>query len=149
MNKTTLLAALVAATLSACTVVQLPGLGQPSAPASSPQADADAILNEANRLALKVRDGELDKVEAADALNAFRLKRVGRNPVDDDTFATYRAVTVARESGRLSAQAAQARMRAKLAEWQRGWQSMPNRPRNPAFTNYLMRVFGLPPLGAS
>ncbi|AXK38003.1 hypothetical protein [Crenobacter cavernae] len=146
MKKVILSAALVAAMLSGCSVMQVPGFGQPAG--SSQMSDSDAILNEANRLALKVRNGEINKVEAADELDAFRIKRVGRNPVDDDTFATYRAGTVARESGKLGAQAAQARMRTKLVEWQRGWQSLSNRPRNPAFTNYLMRVFGLPPLVA-
>ena len=116
---------------------------QAAAPKHYGSAD---ILREADRLASQVKDGELNRVEAADRLNRYRLAHVGHNAVDDNTFTLYRSLAVAREQNRLSQDESMARMHSRLIEWQNRWPEMARRPANPAFTNFLMTVYGLPPL---
>jgi hypothetical protein len=108
--------------------------------------DTNAIFNEANRLALRVKDGGLTRLEAVDQLNRYRVDRVGHNYVDDNTFATYRALTLARERGQINQDQLRARMQSRLQEWQARWPNLKQRPANPAFTNFLMEVYNYPPL---
>jgi hypothetical protein len=118
--------------------------------ASAPQASRSGLIfREANRLAGEVEAGRMSRVEAADALNDYRLRVVGSNRVDDSTFATYRYLAVERDSNGMSAEESHARMEMRLREWQRKWGDMRNRPADPAFTNFLMQLFDLPPLQTS
>jgi len=103
--------------------------------------DSAAILGEANRLATLVREGEMTRIEAADQLNRYRLARVGHNFVDDNTYATYRSLTVAREKNQITQDEFQSRMLDRLQEWQLRWPKLTQRPANPAFTNFLMDVY--------
>jgi hypothetical protein len=104
------------------------------------------LLKEADRLADQVKAGHLTRVEAADELNIYRLRLVGANGVDDATFATYRTLAVARDAGSITSEAAQARMLARLRDVQRRWPGMAHRPADPAFTNFLLKVYDLPAL---
>ncbi|TDR82233.1 hypothetical protein [Paludibacterium purpuratum] len=118
-----------------------------AARAAAPQpARAGMIFREANRLADEVGQGRLTRVEAADQLNIYRLRVVGANRVDDSTFATYRYLAVQRDNNGMSAEESHSRMEMKLRDWQRKWPTLRNRPTDPAFTNFLMQLFDLPPL---
>lgn len=150
--------AAMALSLSACSALQQLGApisSHPSSPAKgrqqtapAPTAKSDALLREANRLADKVKSGELTRLAAADQLGAFRLKAVGSNPVDDNTFAMYRYLTVEREAGRIDQDTFRAKMDERLREWMRRWPKMNPKPADPAFTNFLLKLYGLPALGA-
>ena len=111
------------------------------------RADVDAITAEAQRVAGLVKAGKINRTQAADMLGEFRLKRVGPNVIDDDSFATYRRITVQRESQRITQNEAHAIMETKLRDWRRRWVAMSPRPQNPAFTNFLLRLYNLPQLG--
>lgn len=144
---------LLAASLAGCSVFQQAaapvnqaGAG-PAAPAPAAY-HAGLIFNEAHRLADRVARGELTRLQAADALNQYRLRLVGANRVDDSTFAAYRHLVQQRDQGLLSAEDSQARMAARLQFWQRRWPRLPRRPADPAFTNFLMQLYGLPYLTA-
>ena len=117
--------------------------------AAQQRADVDAITAEAQRVADLVKAGKINRTQAADMLGDFRLKRIGQNMLDDDTFATYRRITVQRESRRITQNEAHAIMETKLRDWRRRWVSMSqaDRPANPAFTNFLLRLYNLPQLG--
>lgn len=107
---------------------------------------SNQILKEANRLALRVKTGELTRLEAADQLNVTRLRLVGANRVDDSTFATYRYLVMRRGEGTITQEESQSRMEMKLREWQRRWPLLSKRPADPAFTNFLMQLYDMPPL---
>lgn len=111
------------------------------------RADVDAITAEAQRAAELVKAGKINRTQAADMLGKFRLTRVGPNVIDDDTFATYRRITVQRENRRITQNEAHAIMETKLRDWRRRWVAMKQRPQNPAFTNFLLRLYNLPQLG--
>jgi hypothetical protein len=119
---------------------------QPATPAA-PETKVDQLLKEANRLAGKVKAGELGRVAAADQLNAYRLRLIGANQVDDNNFAMYRYLAVERDAGRLSQEESQARMEMRLREWLRRWPKMQPKPPQPVFTNFLLKLYGLPALG--
>lgn len=148
--RTLILLCLCVSTLSACGALR-----QGAAPVQSGRAAATApsraglVFGEANRLAGLVEQGQLTRVQAADALNDYRLRVVGGNRVDDSTFATYRYLAGMRDSGRMSAEETHSRMELKLREWQRRWPRLANRPADPAFTNFLMQLYGMPLLGAT
>ena len=107
------------------------------------------LLREANRLADRVQTGELTRVAAADQLNAYRLRLVGANRVDDSTFATYRYLAHERDAGTMTQEETHAHMEIKLRDWQRLWPSLKKRPADPAFTNFLLRLYNMPPLGSA
>lgn len=109
-------------------------------------ADTQKILHEAERLAGLVSKDTLTRVQAAQALDTYRINLVGHNSVDDATFSTYLRNTIDRQNGKISAQESVARMEANLKKLHLRWSNMKNRPANPAFTNFLMQVFKLPPL---
>jgi len=121
---------------------------KPAQPAPLPADPSERLLFEANRLAEEVRDARLTRTQAADQLGRARLAWVGRNPVDDETFRLYRQISVERDTGQIGQAEAQRRMDEALKRWQRRWVQLPlsARPANPAFTNFLMKVYGLPPL---
>ncbi|MFC3533753.1 hypothetical protein ACFOLG_16405 [Vogesella facilis] len=127
-------------------------LPQFSFPSSSPTPQtrsanaADALLNEANRLAGKVGNGELTRVEAAEKLGEMRIKLAGRNQVDDDVYRLYYQIAQLRDAGKLDNDAARKQMEERLKYWQRRWPGLQSKPLNPAFTQFMFKVYGLPPL---
>jgi hypothetical protein len=145
--------------LSGCGAMKQPAAqvvpGPRNAPtAMRPPANAPArvdkvnlLLIEANRLAGKVQADELTRTQAADQLNVFRLRLVGDNRVDDSTFSTYRYLAVQRDAGAMTQEEALSRMEMKLRDWRRIWPQLTKRPVDPAFTNFLMRLYDMPPLG--
>ena len=141
-----------AVALSACGVLPTlpePGTPQPHRrppPVAAP-TKVDLLLKEANRLAEEVKAGRLSRTAAADQLNAYRLRTAGPNLVDDNTFATYRYIAVERDAGRMNPAEAQDKMEVKLREWLRAWPKLRQKPADPAFTNFLLKVYRLPPLG--
>lgn len=141
----------IAATLSGCAVIPTfpePGVQPPprKPPVVAP-SKVELLLKEANRLAEEVKAGRLSRTAAADQLNSYRLRVAGPNLVDDNTFATYRYIAVERDAGRMSPTEAQDKMEAKLREWLRSWSKLRQKPADPAFTNFLLKVYRLPPLG--
>ncbi|XLM20126.1 hypothetical protein MKD33_17045, partial [Chromobacterium piscinae] len=94
-----------------------------------------------------VKSGELTRTAAADQLGAARLRIAGSNAVDNDNFAVYRQLTVEREAGRIDSDAFRAKLEAHLREWMRRWPKYTPKPADPAFSNFLLKLYGLPPLG--
>ncbi|NDV12888.1 hypothetical protein GZH52_08745 [Crenobacter sp. HX-7-9] len=146
---------LIAFSLTGCAQLGLkpvtPAPVVPAKPAQVAPAPADLserLLFEANRLAEEVKAGRLTRTQAADQLGRARIAWVGRNPVDDETFRLYRQISVERDTGQISQAESQRKMDDALKRWQRRWVQLPlsARPANPAFTNFLMKVYGLPPL---
>lgn len=133
-------------TLSACgsfRQASAPVQSGRGATASAPSR-AGLVFREANRLAGQVEQGELTRLQAADQLNAYRLRVVGSNRVDDSTFATYRYLAGMRDSGQMTSEETHSRMELKLRDWQRRWPRLASRPADPAFTNFLMQLYGMP-----
>ncbi|AUH53511.1 hypothetical protein CXB49_03560 [Chromobacterium sp. ATCC 53434] len=140
--------------LAGCSALKQLGVpvqsGSPSRPAQQAPRVAskvDQLLAEANRLADRVKTGELTRTAAADQLNAARLRIAGSNPVDNDNFAVYRQLTVERDAGRLDSDAFRSRLELHLREWMRRWPRYSPKPADPAFSNFLLKLYGLPPLG--
>ena len=107
---------------------------------------AHQILIEANRLADLVNKNQITRVQAAQSLDLYRVQLVGHNAVDDAVFATYLRIAVDRQNNKADAAASQERMQKELNKWQARWPKLKNKPDNPAFANFLMQVFQLPPL---
>jgi hypothetical protein len=136
--------------LSGCGVFKQPSASvQSGRYATSAPSRSGMIFHEASRLAGEVEKGSMTRVDAADQLNAYRLRIAGHNRVDDSTFATYRYLAAMRDSGAMSAEETHSRMELKLRDWQRRWPKLGNRPADPAFTNFLMQLFDMPPLGGA
>lgn len=108
--------------------------------------EAHEILNEANRLATLVNSEQLTRVQAARSLDNYRVKLVGHNIVDDAIFKVYLDTTIDRQNNKISGEASQQKILVELSNWQRRWPKLTNKPKNPAFANFLMKVFDLPPL---
>ena len=107
---------------------------------------AHQILVEANRLADLVNGQQLTRVQAAQSLDRYRIQLVGHNAVDDAVFAVYLRVAVDRQNNKIDATVSQQRMQKELNKWQERWPTLKSKPDNPAFANFLMQVFKLPPL---
>ncbi len=103
-------------------------------------------MREAQQLAPRVGKGELTRVQVADKLDALRQQQVGRNAVDDDVFRTYRRIAQQRDAGQIDSARAQKQMEDRLEMWQRRWPTLPDKPANPAFTQFLLKLYSLPPL---
>lgn len=127
------------ALLAAC--ASLPGTS-----ASSGNAAAEQLMREAQQLAPRVSKGELSRVQVADRLDTLRQQQVGRNAVDDDVFRTYRRIAQQRDSGQIDSARAQKLMEDRLELWQRRWPALQDKPANPAFTQFLLKLYRLPPL---
>ncbi|MCP9758600.1 hypothetical protein EGI20_04620 [Aquitalea sp. S1-19] len=110
------------------------------------QSQSERLLFEANRLADEVKTGRMTRTQAADALGRARLAWVGRNSVDDEVFRAYRQMAVARDADIMTQPMAHNRMFELLKNWQRRWLYLKPKPSEPAFTNFLMKVYSLPPL---
>lgn len=107
----------------------------------------DALRQEAEYLAGLVKKNKITKVQAADRLNIKRIELVGKNSYDDEVFAYYRHLAEGRDHKRIDQSEAQSLMRKKLAEVRARYrqdQGKPGKP--PVFTNFLMELYGLPPL---
>lgn len=109
-------------------------------------AAADVLMREAQQLAPRVGKGELTRVQVADKLDALRQQQVGRNAVDDDVFRTYRRIAQQRDAGQIDSARAQKQMEDRLEMWQRRWPTLSDKPANPAFTQFLLKLYSLPPL---
>ncbi|KPN70833.1 hypothetical protein [Neisseria sp. 83E34] len=114
--------------------------------ASTHWTDVSKIRDEATRLSYQVSKGQLTKVQAAQYLNRFRIKQVGRNAVDDSMYEVYLRSAVESQRGAINTEQSKLYIRNALQGWQQRWPSMTNKPNNPAFTNFLMEVMNLKPL---
>ncbi|MHB1590956.1 MAG: hypothetical protein ACYCTW_05425 [Sulfuricella sp.] len=107
----------------------------------------DALRQEAEYLAGLIKTHKITKVQAADRLNIRRIQLVGQNPYDDEVFAYYRHLAGERDRKRIDQAEAQSQMRKKLAEVRARYRQDPGKPgKTPVFTNFLMELYGLPPL---
>lgn len=111
--------------------------------ASSHAQDVEAIRVEANRLGTLVGKGEITKVQAAQLLNRFRLKAVGSNTVDDSVFSVYLRSTVESQNGKITGLQSKQIIQTSLETWQVRWPTMKDKPKNPAFTNFLLQHLGM------
>ena len=107
----------------------------------------DALRQEAGYLAGLVKTNKITKVQAADRLDIKRIELVGHNPYDDQVFAYYHHLAGERDRKRIDPTEAQSLMRKKLAEVRARYRQEPGKPgKTPVFTNFLMELYGLPPL---
>jgi hypothetical protein len=117
--------------------------------ATAPWIDTrqDTLREEAGHLAGLVKANKITKVQAADRLDIKRIERVGHNPYDDEVFAYYRHLAAERDQKRIDQAEAQSLMRKKLVEVRARYRQDPGKPgKTPVFTNFLMELYGLPPL---
>lgn len=114
--------------------------------ASTHWSDVAAIREEARRLNQQVGSGSITKVQAAQYLNRFRLKLVGKNSVDDSVYDMYLRSVVDSQRGEIDSAKSKANVENALKGWQQRWQYMDNRPNNPAFTNFLLELMRMEPL---
>ncbi|OSI13323.1 prokaryotic membrane lipolipid attachment site family protein [Neisseria canis] len=114
--------------------------------ASTHWTDVSKIRDEATRLSYQVSKGQLTKVQAAQYLNRFRIKQVGRNTIDDSMYEVYLRSAVESQRGAINTDQSKLYIRNALQGWQQRWPSMENKPSNPAFTNFLMEVMDMKPL---
>lgn len=117
--------------------------------ATTPWMDTrqDALRQEAEYLAGLVKTNKITKVQAADRLNIRRIELVGQNPYDDEVFAYYRHLAGERDRKRIDQAESQSLMRKKLAEVRARYRQDPEKTgKTPVFTNFLMELYGLPPL---
>ena len=107
----------------------------------------NALRQEAEYLAGLVKKNKITKVQAADRLNIKRINLIGPNPFDDEVFAYYRHLAEERDRKRIDQSEAQSLMRKKLAEVRARYRQDQGKPgKTPVFTNFLMELYGLPPL---
>lgn len=110
-------------------------------------SDVEKIRAEAGRLSAQVGEGTLTKVQAAQYLNRYRIALVGNNPVDDNVYQVYLRAAVDSQAGKISTAQSKQLIQTALSVWHQSWPTMGNsKPTNPAFTNFLMGVMGMPPL---
>ncbi len=159
--KTYLPILLAAGLLTACSSVYVPKLVPvevrqvpPKTTATNPNrglaashwSDVAKIRDEANRLSWEVSQGRMTKVQAAQMLDRYRIKVVGRNAVDDSMYSVYLRSAADSQSGKITTQQSKQFIQSALSGWQQRWPNMGNKPTNPAFTNFLMEVMGMKPL---
>lgn len=123
--------------------------GQGSLSTTTPNATTDTslqrekkqqqLLAAADQIADRLREGELTRLQAADALNRQRLKIVGANPIDDEVFARYRELIAKVQAGRLSQTDLRQRLKQKLDSLNaQPWQTRQSTP--PLFTHFLLKT---------
>lgn len=124
-------------------------MGQGPAATTTPNTTADTslqsekkqqqLLAAADQIADRLREGELTRLQAADALNRQRLKIVGANPIDDEVFARYRELIAKVQAGRLSQTDLRQRLKQKLDSLNaQPWQTRQSTP--PLFTHFLLKT---------
>lgn len=107
----------------------------------------DGLRQEAEHLAGLLKANKITKVQAADRLDIKRIELVGHNPYDDEAFAYYRHLAGERDRKRIDQAESQSLMRKKLAEMRARYRQGPDKTgKIPVFTNFLMELYGLPPL---
>lgn len=106
-------------------------------------SDVASIRNRANELSIRVGQGELTKVQAAQLLNEYRVKLVGHNSVDDNVYTVYLRAATQSQSGQINTDQSKRLIQNALSGWSQRWPNMQNKPSNPAFTNFLNEVMGL------
>nr|WP_192892357.1 MULTISPECIES: prokaryotic membrane lipolipid attachment site family protein [Neisseria] len=152
----------IAAALSGCGTVYVPTLTEiPVRPINTVPAEASAkgfrlapshwtdvskIRDEATRLGYQVNIGKMTKVQAAQYLNNFRKRLVGRNAVDDSMYEIYLRSAVDSQRGEINTEQSKLYIQNALRGWQQRWKNMDAKPDNPAFTNFLMEVMEMQPL---
>ncbi len=144
---------LLAGLITGCSSVYIPGTGGGKSPTSTSQesytlapqhwSDVAKIRDEANRLAMQVGRGDITKVQAAQLLDKYRVKLVGRNSVDDSVYSVYLRSAVESQSGKITSAQSKAAIQNALTGWQQRWPNMQHKPSNPAFTNFLMEVMNM------
>lgn len=140
--------------LSACVAVESPYAAQNAPHTSSKNyslaanhwSDVAKIRAEAQRLGTQVRTGRLTKVQAAQHLNRYRIQLVGHNSVDDSVYDVYLRAAVDSQRGAIDSAQSKAYVENALRGWQQRWGGMENKPKNPAFTNFLLEFMGMQPL---
>ena len=152
----------IAAVLSGCQSVYVPTLPEiPVNPANTVKTEAPAkgfhlapshwtdvakISDEATRLSYQVSIGKMTKVQAAQYLNNFRKRLVGRNAVDDSMYEIYLRSAVDSQRGEINTEQSKLYIQNALRGWQQRWKNMDAKPNNPAFTNFLLEVMKMQPL---
>lgn len=123
-----------------------PQIVKPYRLAGNHWSDVANIRNRANELSIRVGQGEITKVQAAQLLNDYRIKLVGHNSVDDNVYAVYLRAATQSQSGQITTDQSKRLIQNTLSGWSQRWPNMNNKPSNPAFTNFLNEVMGIPPL---
>ena len=152
----------IAAVLSGCQSVYVPTLTEiPVNPVNTVKTEAPAkgfhlapshwtdvakISDEATRLSCQVSIGKMTKVQAAQYLNNFRKRLVGRNAVDDSMYEIYLRSAVDSQRGEINTEQSKLYIQNALRGWQQRWKNMDVKPNNPAFTNFLLEVMKMQPL---
>lgn len=107
----------------------------------------DGLRQEADYLAGQIKASKITKLQAADRLDIKRIELVGHNSYDDEVFAYYRHLAGERDRKRIDQAESQSLMRKKLAEVRARYRQDQGKPgKTPVFTNFLMELYGLPPL---
>ena len=114
--------------------------------APSHWTDVSKIRDEATRLSYQVSIGKMTKVQAAQYLNNFRKRLVGRNAVDDSMYEIYLRSAVDSQRGEINTEQSKLYIQNALRGWQQRWKNMDAKPNNPAFTNFLLEVMKMQPL---
>lgn len=156
MNKKLTLSVLIALFLTACgSSNSIPNLKKPLEYgnavlkrnqfelAESHWADVARIRAEAQRLGMQIQNGEITRVQAAQALNQYRLRVAGANPVDDSVYDVYLRAAVDSQRKVITPQQSRAYVENALKGWVQRWPHMDKKPNNPAFTNFLLEHFGM------
>lgn len=152
----------IAAVLSGCQSIYVPTLTEiPVNPVNTVKTEAPAkgfhlapshwtdvakISDEATRLSYQVSIGKMTKVQAAQYLNNFRKRLVGRNAVDDSMYEIYLRSAVDSQRGEINTEQSKLYIQNALRGWQQRWKNMDAKPNNPAFTNFLLEVMKMQPL---
>ena len=107
----------------------------------------EALQQEAEHLAGLIKTNRITKLQAADRLDIKRIELVGHNPYDDEVFTYYRHLAGERDRKRIGQTESQSLMQKKLAEVRARYRQYPGKSgKTPVFTNFLMDLYGLPPL---
>lgn len=158
MKKHLSLAIITAVALSACGVVEMPHVLEPTNTKATNNnsvnyrldnnhwSDVAKIRAEATRLGTQIQSGQITKVQAAQMLNRYRRSVVGNNIVDDSVYAVYQQAAVDSQRGVITREQSRAYIENALRGWQQRWSNMHNKPTNPAFTNFLLETMNMKPL---
>ena len=124
----------------------LPQTVKPYRLSSNHWSDVANIRNRASELSIRVGNGDITKVQAAQLLNEYRMSLVGSNPVDDNMYSVYLRAATQSQSGQITTEQSKRLIQNALSGWGQRWPSMQNKPTNPAFTNFLNEIMGVVPL---
>lgn len=132
-----------AAKTPAPVVSAAPVAAEPTPLAERHWSDVAKIRAEAQRLRLEVQKHKITRVQAAQKLNALRLKLVGHNTVDDSVYDVYLRAATNNQRDTITPEESRKLIVDALSGWQQRWQYMSNRPSNPAFTNFFLEYMGM------